>query len=458
MDVDVKTKIDVEIGSETEYDSDGEYYDEKFDDPDFNRKLNTQPIDGSNGCSDLAIIEQIVGRRGFKRRKDRSDRATVEQVLDRRTRLILFRLIQRRVFDTLEGCISTGKEANVYHAVCDSGASLAVKVFKTSILTFKDRDKYVTGEFRYRHGYARHNPRKMVATWAEKEMRNLQRMNQAGLSVPKVHLVKSHVLVMDFIGDNGWPAPLLKNAQFDHVAAEMLYLDCVWMMRKLYRECKLVHADLSEYNMLYHDNTLIVIDVSQSVEHDHPNSLQFLRSDITNVTKFFNDKGSPVLKPQRLFEFITDPTIEKESAARRILDDERMEKLEDDQHLFLHVYIPHKLDNIEHFERDDKKEKAGLEPNNPYQKLIAKTASLDINDDGAEDSGEDSETSSCGTPEIEDLRTYQEKHQRYVRTRGESPSTKKERKVAVQTEKREKRAVKVPKHVKKRKEKLRTQR
>ena len=49
----------------------------------------------------------------------------------------------------------------------------AIKVYKTSILVFKDQDKYVTGEFRFRHGYARHNPCKMVRLWAEKEMRNL---------------------------------------------------------------------------------------------------------------------------------------------------------------------------------------------------------------------------------------------------------------------------------------------
>jgi len=50
-----------------------------------------------------------------------------------------------------------------------------LKVYKTSILIFKDRDKYVSGEFRFRHGYCKHNPRKMVKTWAEKEMRNLIR-------------------------------------------------------------------------------------------------------------------------------------------------------------------------------------------------------------------------------------------------------------------------------------------
>ena len=39
----------------------------------------------------------------------------------------------------------------------------------------RDRDRYVQGDYRFRHGYFKHNPRKMVKTWAEKEMRNLLR-------------------------------------------------------------------------------------------------------------------------------------------------------------------------------------------------------------------------------------------------------------------------------------------
>jgi len=109
---------------------------------------------------------------------DRQNRATVEQVLDPRTRLILFKLITKNVIDRVNGCVSTGKEANVYHATTSAGEDRAVKVYKTSILVFKDRDRYVSGEFRFRHGYSKGNPRQMVKVWAEKEMRNLKRYVQ----------------------------------------------------------------------------------------------------------------------------------------------------------------------------------------------------------------------------------------------------------------------------------------
>jgi RIO kinase 1 len=67
----------------------------------------------------------------------------VEQTLDARTRLVLFKMLNLGLFSTIHGCVSTGKEANVYHAVQPDGGGLAVKVYKTSILVFKDRDRYV---------------------------------------------------------------------------------------------------------------------------------------------------------------------------------------------------------------------------------------------------------------------------------------------------------------------------
>ena len=161
-------------------------------------------------------------KKGEKRVNDcgRDDRATSEQVLDPRTRLILFKLLNNGFLSAIDGCLSTGKEANVYYARGEQGQEYAVKIFKTSILVFKDRDRYVSGEYRFRNGYCKSNPRKMVKTWAEKEMRNLKRLVSANVPCPTPHLLKSHVLVMDFLGKDGWCAPSLKEATLN---AEQLY-------------------------------------------------------------------------------------------------------------------------------------------------------------------------------------------------------------------------------------------
>lgn len=50
--------------------------------------------------------------------KDKSDRATTEQVLDPRTRLVLFKMLNRGLLSKIEGCISTGKEVRICF-VCD---------------------------------------------------------------------------------------------------------------------------------------------------------------------------------------------------------------------------------------------------------------------------------------------------------------------------------------------------
>lgn len=89
---------------------------------------------------------------------------------------------------------------------------LAVKVFKTSILIFKDRARYVDGEYRFRNGHCNGNPRKMVKLWAEKEVRNLKRLLLAGIPCPKPLIFKNNVILMEFIGTNSLAAPRLRDA------------------------------------------------------------------------------------------------------------------------------------------------------------------------------------------------------------------------------------------------------
>ena len=94
--------------------------------------------------------------------------------------------------------------------------------------------RYVTGEFRFRRGYNKHNPRQMVKLWAEKEFRNLTRLRQAGIRCPEPVLLRSHVLVMDFVGKDGWAAPKLKEASITETQARELYLSCVNITRNMY--------------------------------------------------------------------------------------------------------------------------------------------------------------------------------------------------------------------------------
>jgi RIO kinase 1 len=263
----------------------------------------------------------------------RDDRATSEQVLDPRTRLILFKLLSRGFLEKVDGCLSTGKEANVYYAkagrqlVATSDDSepiqeYAIKIYKTSILVFKDRDKYVSGEHRWRKGYCKSNPRKMVKVWAEKEMRNYRRIHQAGIPCPIPVLLKSHVLIMEFIGNEGWPSPRLKDATLSERRLREAYVQCVLIMRRMYHRCRLVHGDLSEYNLLWHNSQIYVIDVSQSVETDHPSALDFLRKDASVVNDYFRKVGRlEVMTTRQLFEFITSPLEnDSEEAELKSLD------------------------------------------------------------------------------------------------------------------------------------------
>jgi hypothetical protein len=43
---------------------------------------------------------------------EKADRATTEQVLDPRTRMVLYKMINKKVFTEINGCVSTGKEVS----------------------------------------------------------------------------------------------------------------------------------------------------------------------------------------------------------------------------------------------------------------------------------------------------------------------------------------------------------
>jgi RIO kinase 1 len=432
-------------------------------------------------------------KEGQDRDKDKANRATSEQVLDQRTRMILLQMINRGVINEVHGAISTGKEANVYGAVAypdlnGPPVQRAVKVYKTAILIFKDRERYITGEHRFKSGAEKGNNRKMVKLWAEKEFRNLRRIHASGIACPEPIQLKLHVLVMEFLGDRkGWAYPRLRDATISEDSAERiwrkLYIQLVGIMRKLYQVCKLVHADLSEYNILYHSEKLYIIDVSQSVEHDHPRSLEFLRMDIKNTGDFFRRQSVDTLSDRTIFDFITAPegsveelgmseALENLYSSRLATEntEEAHAEQEVDNEVFRNQYIPQTLEQVYDIEKDAQKIGAGDGDKLVYRNLLADQAVLPK--DGAEKTVEGEDTSSeddsdegvaLGSDDSDDESRFEkgtprgkrfvDKDEKKVRTstyeRVTTTDTLKQHKATIKEEKREKRKEKMPKHLKK---------
>lgn len=118
-----------------------------------------------------------------------------------------------------------------------------------------------------------------------------------------------------------------------------------------------MHADLSEFNILLQDGQLVIIDVSQAVEHDHPHSFDFLRKDCTNISEFFRKKAVATMTVKELFDFITDQTITEsnmeeclERISERIKDrdfDAITAQEQIDEAVWQNTYIPKRLDEVE---------------------------------------------------------------------------------------------------------------
>ena len=97
-------------------------------------------------------------------------------------------------------------------------------------------------------------------------MANLLRMTTAGIMCPSVVYQRKHVLVMKFLGSEGDAAPKLKHAKLTAEQARRCYQRTVEQMALMYTECRLIHCDLSEYNILQWKGAPYFIDVGQSVE------------------------------------------------------------------------------------------------------------------------------------------------------------------------------------------------
>ena len=246
----------------------------------------------------------------LKRREERYDRErrvrvkvgedleTLEEVFDGKTLMTIFKMLNDGQLRELTGVVKSGKESRVYHGVRPDGQEVAVKIFLTSSAIFKQgRLKYIAGDPRFKD--IPHDTRSLVEQWTLKEFKNLQLATEAGIRVPKPILVEENVLVMDFIGKNGVSAPKLRFVPLDKPVA--WYKSIVEMVTQLYKEAKLVHGDISEYNILVPNGYPVLIDFAQAVTIEHPEAREFLKRDIENLNHYFNTLKVKTKPFQKIF-------------------------------------------------------------------------------------------------------------------------------------------------------------
>ncbi len=113
-------------------------------------------------------------------------------------------------------------------------------------------------------------------------------MRQANVRVPAPYKCVHNVLVMEYIGDAKKPAPMLKDVSLSH--PQKIFDEIMTFITRMYKK-RIVHADLSAFNILFFRQKPYVIDVGQSVLLDHPSSSEFLKRDIHNIVHYFKKYG-----------------------------------------------------------------------------------------------------------------------------------------------------------------------
>ncbi len=212
------------------------------------------------------------------------DRKTSDLVFDERTLKALYELMNRESIDYIDYPISSGKESVVFKAVRKK-KPVVVKVYKMSTLKFSNIGKYIEGDYRF-HKESRSRSR-LGYLWAKKEFTNLQELQKNGIHSPKPIAFHKNLLMMSYLGDQRRPARSLREYEGD---LNPLLKQIREEMRMMFKDSRIVHADLSEYNILVHRKKAYFIDLAQGVTVDHKMAEEFLVRDAVNICRFFSRK------------------------------------------------------------------------------------------------------------------------------------------------------------------------
>jgi len=210
------------------------------------------------------------------------NRKTFGEVFDKQTILRLGKLISDKIIDQVDFPVSTGKEANIFRGTTPEKKLVAIKIYRTSTMTFKHIASYIEGDPRFAYGYK--NRRDIIEEWAKKEFKNLDLLYRTKVRVPAPLKRLNNILVMEYIGDENEAAPMLKDVLLQN--PKKIFNEILTCITRMYK-AQIVHADLSAFNILMFQKKPYIIDVGQAVLLDHPAAIEFLKRDIHNIVHYF---------------------------------------------------------------------------------------------------------------------------------------------------------------------------
>jgi RIO kinase 1 len=207
--------------------------------------------------------------------------------------------------------VKSGKEATVY--CCRAGARLggglvAAKVYRARIVRqFANASTYNAGRLRsrgMRDGMRSREIRAMqnksrlgqelaFGKWVADEWETLELLHRNGVSVPEPLTKSERIILMEFIGDEDAPAPLLADADVSSSEAGELFKALLDEIERMLA-CDRIHADLSPFNVLYQEGRARIIDVPQAVDaRFNPNAVSLLDRDVERICQWAARHGVP---------------------------------------------------------------------------------------------------------------------------------------------------------------------
>lgn len=206
--------------------------------------------------------------------------------------------------------VKSGKEATVYCCAADPATGLeylAAKVYRPRMFRGLKNDAVyrqsraqldadgheVRNDRRWKaHQRSGRGRGERVASWVTYEFLTQQRLYEAGADVPRPLSHIGNGVLMEYVGAaDGEAAPLLREAELPAEAAEPLF-ERILRNVELFLACDRIHGDLSEYNILYQEGAIAIIDFAQALDPRYnPDVYPLLLRDVERVCQHFARYG-----------------------------------------------------------------------------------------------------------------------------------------------------------------------